>query len=207
TTVPTTTAAASTAASAWTVTSASAATVEVREQLVGVSLLSDAVLTVKGASGSFALNADGTFTSDSKITCNVSTIASDQRDRDHLATERTKLCQVVRVAHVHDDVLDAGLAPRLEPGTLEGRAPAIAGDLLGAQILRVEGGDLDLLGRAANLGAALAEPRAVHADARGVGDDVPRVGVPGDKTQSVFRARAADKDRRPRARKRHRVRQ
>ena len=89
TTVPTTTVAASTAASAWTVTSASAATVKVREQLVGVSLPPDAVLTVKGASGSFALNADGTFTSDSKITCNVSTLASDQRDRDNFIKQDT----------------------------------------------------------------------------------------------------------------------
>lgn len=74
---------ASTSANVWTVTSASKATVRVREQLVGVSLPSDAVLTATGATGTFALNADGTFTSDSKITFDLTTLTSDQRDRDN----------------------------------------------------------------------------------------------------------------------------
>ena len=51
----------------WTVTSASTATVRVREQLVGVNLPSDAVLVAKGATGSFVLNADGTFIPASRI--------------------------------------------------------------------------------------------------------------------------------------------
>src|SRR5438309_1809582 len=46
------------AAGAWTITSDSKATVSVREQLVGVSLPSDAVLVAKGATGSFTVNAD-----------------------------------------------------------------------------------------------------------------------------------------------------
>src|SRR5690349_15518586 len=60
--------AASPAALAWTVTDKSKATVRVREQLVGVDLPSDAVLTATGAKGSFGLNADGTFASGSTIT-------------------------------------------------------------------------------------------------------------------------------------------
>jgi len=54
----------------------------VREQLVGFSLPSDAVLVAKGAKGSFALNGDGTFTSDSKITFDLTTLASDSAQRD-----------------------------------------------------------------------------------------------------------------------------
>jgi polyisoprenoid-binding protein YceI len=56
--------------------------VSVREQLVGVSLPSDAVLVATGASGSFAVNADGTFSADSKITFDLTTLTSDQRNRD-----------------------------------------------------------------------------------------------------------------------------
>ncbi len=55
----------------------------VREQLVGVSLPSDAVLTATGATGTFKLNADGTFSADSKITFDLTTLASDNRDRDN----------------------------------------------------------------------------------------------------------------------------
>ncbi len=67
----------------WTVTPASKAVVSVREQLVGVSLPSDAVLTATGATGTFKLNADGTFSADSKITLDLTTLASDNRDRDN----------------------------------------------------------------------------------------------------------------------------
>ncbi|HZP97083.1 MAG TPA: YceI family protein [Candidatus Limnocylindria bacterium] len=77
------------AGATWTVTSASKATVSVREQLVGVSLPSDAVLTATGAAGSFAVNADGTFTPESKITFDVSTLASDRRDRDNFIKQST----------------------------------------------------------------------------------------------------------------------
>jgi len=75
--------------SAWTVTSASKATVKVREQLVSVSLPSDAVLTASGAAGTFELNADGTFSSDSKITFDLTTLSSDQRDRDNFVKQDT----------------------------------------------------------------------------------------------------------------------
>ena len=72
-----------TSGATWTITSASKATVSVREQLVGVSLPSDAVLTATGAAGTFTVNGDGSFSSDSKITFDVTTLASDQRDRDN----------------------------------------------------------------------------------------------------------------------------
>jgi len=67
----------------WTISDTSKATVRVREQLVGVNLPSDAVLVATGATGSFVLTDDGTFSSDSKITFDVTTLASDQRDRDN----------------------------------------------------------------------------------------------------------------------------
>ena len=66
----------------WSVGDTSKATVRVREQLVGVSAPSDAVLVATGATGSFTLNVDGTFTSDSKISFDLTTLTSDQRDRD-----------------------------------------------------------------------------------------------------------------------------
>ncbi|TMC01550.1 MAG: YceI family protein, partial [Chloroflexi bacterium] len=67
----------------WTVSGTSKATVRVREQLVGVNLPSDAVLAATGATGTFVLNDDGTFSPDSKISFDVTTLASDQRDRDN----------------------------------------------------------------------------------------------------------------------------
>jgi polyisoprenoid-binding protein YceI len=66
----------------WTVSNTSKATVRVREQLVGVNLPSDAVLVATGATGTFVLKDDGTFSPDSKITFDLTTLASDQRDRD-----------------------------------------------------------------------------------------------------------------------------
>jgi polyisoprenoid-binding protein YceI len=81
---PSATAATSTAMTGtWTVSDSSKATVRVREQLVGVNLPSDAVLVATGATGSFVLRDDGTFSSDSKLTFDVTTLASDQRDRDN----------------------------------------------------------------------------------------------------------------------------
>lgn len=77
------------AAGTWTVTSASKATASVREQLVGVNLPSDAVLTATGAAGSFAVNADGSFSADSKITFDLTTLASDQRQRDDFVKQST----------------------------------------------------------------------------------------------------------------------
>jgi len=67
----------------WTISDTSKATVRVREQLVGVNLPSDAVLVATGATGMFVLRDDGTFPSDSKISFDLTTLASDQRDRDN----------------------------------------------------------------------------------------------------------------------------
>jgi polyisoprenoid-binding protein YceI len=66
----------------WTVSDRSKTTVRVREQLVGVNLPSDAVLTATGAAGTFVLKDDGTFSSDAKITFDLTTLASDNRNRD-----------------------------------------------------------------------------------------------------------------------------
>ena len=88
-TVTATAAATSAPASTWTVTDKSKATIRVREQLVGVSLPSDAVLTATGAKGSFDLHADGTFTSGSRITFDLTTLSSDQRDRDNFIKNDT----------------------------------------------------------------------------------------------------------------------
>jgi len=73
----------------WTVSDKSRAVVSVREQLVGVSLPSDAVLTATGAKGTFAVNADGTFASGSRITFDLRTLASDSRDRDNFIKQDT----------------------------------------------------------------------------------------------------------------------
>ena len=90
TTTATATAASTTAsAGTWTVTDKSKATIRVREQLVGVSLPSDAILTATGAKGSFELNADGTFESGSKITFDLTTLTSDERDRDNFIKNDT----------------------------------------------------------------------------------------------------------------------
>jgi len=89
TATPAATAAPSAGGVTWTITSASKATVSVREQLVGVSLPSDAVLTTTGATGTFQLKVDGTFTSDSKITFDLTTLASDNRDRDNFIKQDT----------------------------------------------------------------------------------------------------------------------
>jgi len=67
----------------WTVSNTSKATVRVREQLVGVNLPSDAVLVATGATGTFVLKDDGTFSSDAKISFDLTTLASDSRDRDN----------------------------------------------------------------------------------------------------------------------------
>ena len=77
------------AASTWTVSSASKAVVSVREQLVGVSLPSDAVLTATGGAGTFSLKSDGTFSTDSKITFDLTTLSSDSRDRDNFVKQDT----------------------------------------------------------------------------------------------------------------------
>jgi polyisoprenoid-binding protein YceI len=87
TSTPATSATATMATSAttgtWTVSDTSKATVRVREQLVGVNLPSDAVLVASGATGAFVLKDDGTFSSDSKITFDLTTLASDNSNRDN----------------------------------------------------------------------------------------------------------------------------
>ena len=47
------------------------------------------VHTASGAAGTFELNADGTFSSDSKITFDLTTLSSDQRDRDNFVKQDT----------------------------------------------------------------------------------------------------------------------
>ena len=79
----------SAATSTWMIGSASKAVVSVREQLVGVNLPSDAVLTATGGAGTFGLKADGTFSADSKITFDLTTLSSDSRDRDNFVKQDT----------------------------------------------------------------------------------------------------------------------
>jgi len=86
---PSASAATAVSTNTWTVSDTSKATVSVREQLVGVNLPSDAVLVAKGATGSFAIKDDGTFSSDSKITFDLTTLASDNRDRDNFVKNDT----------------------------------------------------------------------------------------------------------------------
>lgn len=73
----------------WTVTGGSKATVRVREQLVGISAPSDAVLVATGGKGSFSLKPDGSFSDDSRISFDLSTLASDQRGRDDFVKRTT----------------------------------------------------------------------------------------------------------------------
>src|SRR5688572_9716859 len=82
TSTPSATAVTTTTTGTWTVSNTSKATVRVREQLVGVNLPSDAVLVATGAAGTFILKDDGTFSSDSKISFDLTTLASDNRNRD-----------------------------------------------------------------------------------------------------------------------------
>jgi polyisoprenoid-binding protein YceI len=90
TVAPTTAATATAAASAtigagaqtWTVSDKSKATVRVREQLASLNFPSDAVLVATGAKGAFQLNDDGTFAPGSQISFDVSSLTSDQSQRD-----------------------------------------------------------------------------------------------------------------------------
>lgn len=88
TAAPTTTPAAA-AGGTWTVTAASKATTRVREQLVGISAPSDAVLVATGGKGSFSLKPDGSFSDDSRISFALSTLVSDQRFRDDFVKRTT----------------------------------------------------------------------------------------------------------------------
>ncbi len=88
-TTPSTSATTAATTGTWTVSNTSKATVSVREQLVGVNLPSDAVLVATGATGTFLLKDDGTFSPDSKISFDLTTLASDQRDRDNFIKNDT----------------------------------------------------------------------------------------------------------------------
>jgi polyisoprenoid-binding protein YceI len=86
---PTATASATTAATTapqanaitWTVDAASKANVRVREQLVRLPAPNDAIITITGAQGTFTMNPDGTFASGSKISVDMTTITTDDRQR------------------------------------------------------------------------------------------------------------------------------
>ena len=79
------------AAGPWTFTvdPSSKATVRVREVLAQIRAPSDAVLTATGLKGSFTLNADGTFAATSKITADLTTLRSDQGQRDQFIKDNT----------------------------------------------------------------------------------------------------------------------
>ena len=85
TATPTATTAATTAPQAnaitWTVDAASRATIRVREPLVRLPAPNDAIITITGAQGSFTLNPDGTFATGSKISVDMNTITTDDRQR------------------------------------------------------------------------------------------------------------------------------
>jgi len=65
----------------WSVDAASRATIRVREQLVRLPSPNDAIITIAGAQGSFTLNPDGTFATGSKISVDMNTITTDDRQR------------------------------------------------------------------------------------------------------------------------------
>jgi len=65
----------------WTIDAASKATIRVREQLARLPAPNDAIITITGAQGSFTLNPDGTFASGSKISVDMNTITTDDRQR------------------------------------------------------------------------------------------------------------------------------
>jgi polyisoprenoid-binding protein YceI len=66
----------------WTVTDTSKVTVRVREQLASLNFPSDAVLVATGAKGAFTVNDDGTFAPGSQIAFDVTSLTSDQSQRD-----------------------------------------------------------------------------------------------------------------------------
>lgn len=94
TTAPTPTATISATVSAsgpwtFTVASSSKTTVRVREVLAQIRLPGDATLTATGMKGTFVLNADGTFAPTSKITADLTTLRSDQSQRDEFIKDNT----------------------------------------------------------------------------------------------------------------------
>ena len=65
----------------WTVDASSTATIRVREQLVRLPAPNDALITITGAQGGFTLNPDGTFAASSKVSVDMTTITTDDRQR------------------------------------------------------------------------------------------------------------------------------
>jgi polyisoprenoid-binding protein YceI len=65
----------------WTVDATSKATIKVREQLVRLPSPIDALINIAGAQGAFTLNPDGTFSSNSKISVDMTTVTTDDRQR------------------------------------------------------------------------------------------------------------------------------
>ena len=65
----------------WNIDATSKATIRVREQLVRLPSPIDALITITGAQGAFTLNPDGTFASNSKISVDMTTITTDDRQR------------------------------------------------------------------------------------------------------------------------------
>ena len=103
---PTVTAAVTTTAQpsaiTWNVdTAGSRANVRVREQLVRLPAPNDAIITITGAQGSFTLDPDGTFASGSKISVDMTTITTDDRQRtdsirrDPLEVSRFRTAELV----------------------------------------------------------------------------------------------------------------
>lgn len=64
-------------------------TVRVREQLAGLPAPQDAVLTTSALTGQLVLQSDGTFTPDSKLTVDVTTLRSDDSRRDQFIRRST----------------------------------------------------------------------------------------------------------------------
>jgi len=77
--VPTT--APQTNAITWTVDASSKATIRVREQLVRLPSPIDALINITGAQGAFTLNPDGSFASSSRISVDMTTVTTDDRQR------------------------------------------------------------------------------------------------------------------------------
>jgi len=65
----------------WNVDPSSKATIKVREQLVRLPSPIDALINITGAQGAFTLNPDGTFAANSKISVDMTTVTTDDRQR------------------------------------------------------------------------------------------------------------------------------
>ena len=74
---------------AFSVDASSKTTVRVREVLAQIRAPGDAVLTATGMKGSFTLAADGSFGPGSKITADLTTLRSDQSQRDGFIKDNT----------------------------------------------------------------------------------------------------------------------